>query len=510
MRVSFFLTAVASGCAWAASVTSPHVAGWRTDTSGCYPEATPPLRWAPDKNVAWVTPMPGRSSATPIIVGQEIFVASDPSVLLCVNKADGKVVWQRENDIEKVAPAADTENWRKRQEQARELQVKVARLISQRDPLAEEAKSKPSDQELKARVAELSKQITELDKQRAMLGKDKAVKPNGAVGQSCCTPVSDGSVLAALYNSGVLVCYDLEGKLRWARFLRPVCKGYGQSMSPALAGGVLGVHIDDAMFGVDLRTGRTLWEDYELQHQGSPVGLRVGELDLFLTCEGHVRRAADGKILTKIGGALNLFTTPAFYGETGYWIAENRRLSVCQFLPKSQDGIEVKGGGRGAPKGVYYASVLKHDGCLYLYNHSPRAPDSDPKRKMPRTLHVLDGQTGKPLADLPLSLGGNAYPSPTAAGKFVFVAGDNGKCLVLAPMWRIVETGPGAARKDFVLKEVATNILEPHNACPVFEGDRMYVRGQKNLYCIAASDEDKKEAKTLFEEQPNPVKQPVR
>ena len=35
------------------------VIGWRTDGSGAYPKAQPPLEWSPTKNVVWSTPMPG-------------------------------------------------------------------------------------------------------------------------------------------------------------------------------------------------------------------------------------------------------------------------------------------------------------------------------------------------------------------------------------------------------------------------------------------------------------------
>lgn len=488
--------ALAWPCGAAAGET---VVGWRTDTTGCYPHATPPLHWGVDKNVAWATPMPGRSTATPIIVGDKMFVLAEPFFLICVNKADGKILWQRENMFEKVAPAADIEAHAKNEQRRAELDQKVTQLTAERDTSSEKLKAAPTDDALKAKAAELNRQLGELTRERDRLPKAKAVKPHGAIGQSCCTPLSNGEVVIALYNSGVLVCYDLAGNLRWARFLHRVSKGYGQSMSPALAGGVVGVHIDDAMFGVDLASGRTLWEDYELQHQGSPVGLRVGEMDLFLTCEGHLRRAQDGKILAKIGGALNLFSTPALHGDTGYWISENRRVSICRFLPKD-GGVEVKGGGRGVPKGVYYASALVHDGFLYLWNHSPALPPGETGKKPPRTLYAIELAGGKVVAEAPLPIGGNAYPSPAAAGKFVYVSSDSGTCVVLLPGWRAVEA-PGQARKEFLLKEVARNTLEPYNACPIFEGDRLYLRGNSKLYCIAAPEADKKEAQALLQAQ---------
>ena len=41
--------------------------GWRTDGTGRYPKAKPPLEWSTKKNVVWKTPMPGWSGGTPVV-----------------------------------------------------------------------------------------------------------------------------------------------------------------------------------------------------------------------------------------------------------------------------------------------------------------------------------------------------------------------------------------------------------------------------------------------------------
>jgi hypothetical protein len=47
--------------------------GWRTDGSGSYPKAHPPLEWSPTKNVVWSTPMPGYGVSHPVLLGRRIF-----------------------------------------------------------------------------------------------------------------------------------------------------------------------------------------------------------------------------------------------------------------------------------------------------------------------------------------------------------------------------------------------------------------------------------------------------
>ncbi|MHC4368394.1 MAG: outer membrane protein assembly factor BamB family protein [Planctomycetota bacterium] len=65
-----------------------------------------PLKWSATKNVAWKVPIPGKGHASPIVWGDRIFVVTaveekDQRVLLCLDRSDGKVIWQR---IVLVAP----------------------------------------------------------------------------------------------------------------------------------------------------------------------------------------------------------------------------------------------------------------------------------------------------------------------------------------------------------------------------------------------------------------------
>ena len=55
-------------------------------------------------------------------MGEKIFVCSEPGVLLCVNRADGKILWQKENAYQDVVlPDAQQKLLEKEQKQADEL-----------------------------------------------------------------------------------------------------------------------------------------------------------------------------------------------------------------------------------------------------------------------------------------------------------------------------------------------------------------------------------------------------
>ena len=72
--------------------------GFRGNGQGRFPDATPVTEWGPAKNVVWKTPMPNWSNACPALCGDRLFVCSEPTTLLCVSLADGKILWQESNN----------------------------------------------------------------------------------------------------------------------------------------------------------------------------------------------------------------------------------------------------------------------------------------------------------------------------------------------------------------------------------------------------------------------------
>ena len=66
-----------------------------------------PTTWSETENLAWKTKMPGAGASSPIVVGKRVIVTCysdhDPQNMqqlrlhvVCVNRADGKIVWDRE------------------------------------------------------------------------------------------------------------------------------------------------------------------------------------------------------------------------------------------------------------------------------------------------------------------------------------------------------------------------------------------------------------------------------
>ena len=83
------------------SAMSQSPIGFRTDGTGRYPDTDPPLHWSTDENVVWNIELP-KSNAIPVILGEKLFTCAEPCVLLCVNKADGKILWQGESRFDEI------------------------------------------------------------------------------------------------------------------------------------------------------------------------------------------------------------------------------------------------------------------------------------------------------------------------------------------------------------------------------------------------------------------------
>ena len=76
-------------------------AQWRGPSGQGYAEDTRvPLVWNETKNILWKTSLPGRGNSTPIVWGEHVFLTASSKdgterLVLCVNRADGKIRWQQ-------------------------------------------------------------------------------------------------------------------------------------------------------------------------------------------------------------------------------------------------------------------------------------------------------------------------------------------------------------------------------------------------------------------------------
>ena len=73
------------------------------------PEDAFPLEWGPEKNVRWKVPLPGPGNSTPIVWEGRIFITQATEggksrSTLCLDRADGKVLWRRDVEYAEAEP----------------------------------------------------------------------------------------------------------------------------------------------------------------------------------------------------------------------------------------------------------------------------------------------------------------------------------------------------------------------------------------------------------------------
>lgn len=463
IRLTLFVFALS--LAGLAAAESP--VGFRTDGTGRYLDAKPPLHWGPDQNVVWKIKLT-QSNAIPVILGEKLFTCADPCVLLCVNKADGQVLWQRESSYAEIAlTEQEKAQFEVERKQGEEFNKQLSTVERERSNLQKLLKDgSPSPAETEKKIADLRVEADTIKAEKAKLTTwNRYLEPGKGAGgfhptggYSSPTPVTDGKRVYVIFGNGLAACYDLEGNRQWLKLIEHPTAAYGHGSSPLLVNDKLLVHFSD-LVALNTADGSEAWRAKISPGHGTAMHARLGEVDVAIHPSGQVLRISDGEILTKNLGSTGPNSPLVQDGKVFFVSGQLRGYS----LPTSSEipltwpplwkGANLKGGG------YWFPSPILHEGLIYAMNASS-------------IFSVVDAQTGQVVSEKRLDFGGGqSYPSITLAGNRLFVSSDNGTTIVLEP------------GREY--QEVARNSLdEPFRSSLVFEGKRMYVRTTKGLLCI--------------------------
>lgn len=445
-------TAALSLCLLAALVRA-QPAGWRQDGTGRAPKATPPLKWSATENVDWKVKMPGPSFGTPLLVGARLYVVADPAYLLCLDATDGKEIWRESTSYAEVLG----------EKKADQIEQKHAALRKARDEASREfSKFRKENPDEKEKIKKLEEKFREADKaMRDWQRTYPSAKGNEGAGRTAATPLWDGKRVIAVFGTGIVAAFSPGGKCLWKKFVEGPTVGFGHGASPVLAAGRVLVHFKD-LVALDVVTGKEAWRVTAPARHASPVVAKLGGEEVVIAASGQIVRATDGTSLLKRPKFGVSESTPVLDGTTLY-------VSQGEFqafkLSREGDTVELTSLWKAkAARGRRTPSSVVHDGLLYGVTTDG-------------FLDVIDVKTGEPVYRQRLPLP-QVYSSPAVAGGHVFVFDTRGKAVVF-------KTG-----RKYEL--VATNQLEGTGASPVFDGKRLYVRGQKHLYCLQAKETGEK------------------
>jgi outer membrane protein assembly factor BamB len=212
-----------------------HPFGWRGDGTGQFPGAAPAISWSDKKNVRWSATV-GHSYSSPIITDKLVLVTSEPNLLVCLDRANGKELW---------------------------------RVATTPADLADEKGRK--------------------------MAKEYEPPADGS-GLAAATPLTDGKMVYAVFANGLIRAVSIDGQPKWTAFIEADQNtGFGRSSSPILVGGKLIVNMTD-LRAFDPATGKELWRNADATSSyGTPVGMKIGDTEVIVTPRGATVRASDGK-----------------------------------------------------------------------------------------------------------------------------------------------------------------------------------------------------------------------
>jgi outer membrane protein assembly factor BamB len=283
-------------------------------------------------------------------------------------------------------------------------------------------------------------------------------------GYAAPTPATDGRVVCAVFATGNVLCLDLEGREIWTRHLLVPENPYGHGSSPLIWRDLLILQFDHGgggrILALELATGKTAWQT-----------------------ERDVEVCWCTPILAEIEGKTRLFTNgnpiaAAYDPETGkeLWQTECMMGEVAT-SPTFDRGLVFMGNENATLVAIDAAGgEILWEGDLDLPDvSSPLA--SGGRLYVPSGGGILtcyDARTGEEKWLKEFSEG--FWSSPILAGGRIYLLDYKGVMLIFADQEGFQSLG-------------APELGEGVTTTPAFAEDRIYVRGNKHLFCIGSAEE---------------------
>jgi len=410
---------------------------WRGPSGqGVSSEKNLPATWSVTQNIKWTAAIPGRGHSSPIVWGNLIFVTTAiegdvvPGAKAAVHLLDNK---------EFVHPDSIGAN-RKHQFKVIALNRETGKIVWEQTAF----EGTPYD--------------------------DRHRKSSYAAS----TPATDGTSVFAFFGTEGLYAYDMNGKLQWKAQLGKLgTLGVGTGTSPILYENLVIVQCDEDsgassfIVGIDKKTGKEAWRTpRKVQLSWStPLLVKTAKRTELITSGTEAVIAYDpatGKELWRHKGLeSNAVPSP---------VANNEMVFISAGYPtKIAMAINLGGSGDLAEavvwkyaKGTAYvpSPILLGD---YLYLTSDRG-----------VLTCLDAKTGAVKYEggrVPVPASFTA--SPIAFDDKILMTSEDGDTFV-------IKAGP----KHEV---IGTNTVgEPVYASPAVADGNIFIRGERNLYCIGS------------------------
>ena len=299
----------------------------------------------------------------------------------------------------------------------------------------------------------------------------KDLPDEGGAGFASPTPATDGRRVYAIFATGDVVALDFAGKPVWTRSLGVPKSSYGFASSPTLYRGRLLIQFDQGsakdklskLLALDAATGKTVWETpREVPNSWtSPIVVLVGGRPEIITSADPYVIAYDpqngGEIWRVKCLRQDVGPSPTFCGGTVYAVSQFPQLSAIRADGKGdisktnvlwvgEDGLPDTCSPLASEE---FVLLLSSDGVLTCY----------------------EAKQGEKLWEEEFK-DSNFSSSPTFVGKQIYLFSNEGKSWVVEPT------------REKCLRIAEGNLGEKCVASPAFQDGRVYIRGEKNLFCL--------------------------
>ena len=279
-------------------------------------------------------------------------------------------------------------------------------------------------------------------------------------GLSAPTSVVDGYRVYAIFATGDVVAFDLEGNRVWARNLGVPENHYGHSSSLLVWNGKLIVQYDTGkrgrMLALDTKTGESIWDISRDNHisWASPILINyAGKMQVVTNTDPNVAGydVETGEEIWKLAVMMGEVGPSCAY-EDGLVFANNEYASLVAINP--EPGAEVQWENYDYLSEA--ASPVAHNGLLYLATSYG-------------VLVCYDAKTGEQVWEQ--DFGATLYSSPMVVDGKLYIMDNSGVMHIMK-----------ADRSGTVVSQ--PELGEASYAIPAFADGKIYIRGSESLYCI--------------------------
>jgi len=292
-------------------------------------------------------------------------------------------------------------------------------------------------------------------------------------GYASGTPAADSERIYVSFGKTGVMAFSHSGEQLWQADIGDTLHGWGSSASPVLYQDLVIVNAgveSESLVALNKKTGKEVWRAGGIKESwNTPIFVQApgGKTELVVAIMPKVLGfdPATGEQLWSCNTDIPWYMVPSLVSQDGIVYGVGGR--------NGGGGLAVRAGGRGdvtkthrlwtGKKGSNVTSPVLHEGHLYWMN------------EVSAIAYCAVANTGKIVYEERVPRADQIYPSPVLAGGKIYYVSRGGRTFVVA------------AKPEFEL--LATNELgergDTFNASPAITGDRLLIRSNKHLYCIA-------------------------